>query len=142
MELIARIRHRVGYVWYWRARHWWLDTRAGAVAQVACALVLFAALVLGAVRAVIVTRHPDPERPHEAIVWIAIELILLLVSSIIAAAMAPKPKAPAPAAGNTPTVQDGQSVRDHFGTVWEDDSNILAWKQMGTDPVKTKAGKK
>lgn len=142
MGLIRAIRHRVGYVWYWRARHWWLDTRAGAIAQVASALVVFGALLLGGVRYVVAVRNYDPHRPHQALAWFAIELIILAVSAVISAVLAPKPKKPDPVKGDTPTVQDGQSVRDHFGTVWEDDSNILAWKQMGTDAIKTKGGKK
>jgi len=35
MGLIAKLRHKVGYVWRWRVRHWWYDTREGKQTRVA-----------------------------------------------------------------------------------------------------------
>ncbi|WP_419669178.1 hypothetical protein ACN28O_03115 [Xylella fastidiosa subsp. multiplex] len=56
--------------------------------------------------------------------------------------VAPKPEPVKPQQAQVPTVQDGQAVKHHFGTVWVGDEFILAWKMQGTIPIKTKGGKK
>ncbi|HEX7375151.1 MAG TPA: hypothetical protein VF277_09255 [Steroidobacteraceae bacterium] len=71
-----------------------------------------------------------------------IAIILAIVAAILSVALAPKPQPPKPQQGTAPSSEDGQTCRDHFGTVWVDDSFLLAWKQMGTDPIKTSGGKK
>jgi hypothetical protein len=41
-----------------------------------------------------------------------------------------------------PVVEDGAAFHDIFGTVWIDDQYLLAWRNMGTQAIKTKGGKK
>lgn len=71
----------------------------------------------------------------------AVVIIIELIIAIIAIAMMPKPKQQKPTKPDTPTVQDGQSVLDVFGTVWVDDSFIQAWMQTGPEPIKSSGGK-
>lgn len=143
MGLIARIRHRVGYVWYWRLRYWWLDTRQGMQARLTLAVLGLIGIIGMSVRLFFVTRAPAlPGQPRQAIVWVVVYLIIALLVAVIALATMPKPKPPTPQKANTPTTEDGQSVQDHFGTFWVDDSFILAWKQMGTEAIQTSGGKK
>lgn len=143
MGLIARIRHRVGYVWYWRVRYWWMDTREGIQARVTMAVLGLIGVIGMSVRLFFVARASTiPGQPHEAIIGVVVYLIIALLVAAIALATMPKPKPPQPQTANTPTTQDGQSVQDHGGTFWVDDSFILAWKQMPAEPIRTSGGKK
>lgn len=73
---------------------------------------------------------------------ILIYLAVLVVSGLIAAATAPKPKDPDVIQAEAPKVKDGQGIVRAYGTVWIDDSLVLGWQQLGTDPIKSKGGKK
>lgn len=72
------------------------------------------------------------------IYYIIIALLALAVS------MALRPKVDSTAAAvqdKTPTTEDGLAAKHHFGEVWVDDEFLLAWKVVGTIPIKTKSGK-
>lgn len=73
--------------------------------------------------------------------WI-VSLVLLLISAYVSYASRPKVEPPKPQEADAPSVEDGQAVKHHFGTVWINDEYVLAWKMMGTLPIKTKGGKK
>jgi hypothetical protein len=142
MGLILRARRACG-IWHWRLRYWWLDTPAGRHAQLwAFALSVLATLLQLVRIAVAAVVPPSPGTPRQAVYWWVVQLIILVVSAAISYAMRPKTEKPKPAAGEAPTVEDGQAVKHHFGTVWIEDEFILAWKVTGTVPIKSKGGKK
>jgi hypothetical protein len=142
MGLIASVR-RLHYVWSWRARYWWLDTRSGERAH----LMLFAlSLIVVCVQLlrmlVVAVVPPPPGEPVKAIYWWVVQLIIAIVAAAISYAMRPKPQPPTPQASEAPTVEDGLSAKHYFGTCWVNDEFLLAWKNTGTLPIKTKGGKK
>lgn len=65
-----------------------------------------------------------------------VALIIAVIMLVVAFLMMPKPKAAAGQKINSPTVQDGQSVKHHFGTCWVDDTFLLAWKVTGKSAIK------
>lgn len=142
MGLIAHLR-RLHYVWSWRWRYWWLDTPSGAQAhRWALGLSLFV-LAIQVIRLCIAAALPmPPDAPAKSIYWWVVQLIIAIVAAAVSYAMRPKVEPPKPQDANVPTVEDGQAVKHHFGTVWISDEFILAWKMMGTIPIKTKGGKK
>ena len=143
LTLARRIAKKVT-VYRWRLRYWWMDTREGELMQ-RCACAAFAlASVVQIIRASITALAAAPvPKPVEAIwpVWV-IQLIIAVVAAAISYAMRPKTEKPKPQSGEAPTIEDGQSIKHHFGTVWVDDELVLAWKVTGTTPIKTKSGKK
>lgn len=143
MGLIAWLRRRA-YVWSWRARYWWLDTREGLVTNlVVCVLLALAAVVFLVkliVTAILVPVPPDA--PASAIAPWVVQLIIAVVLAAISYALTPKTKPPAPGEDARPTVEDGLSVIEVYGTVWIDSPFILAWKMVGRDKIKSKGGKK
>jgi hypothetical protein len=142
MGVIARIRHKVGYVWYWRLRYWWFDTESGRQSKIVLLCMGLLACIVETVReAIHFFLPPAPHEPTKAVVWFVVYLIIMLVAAVLAIAMMPHPKGAQPVTGNSPTVTDGQQVIDAFGDVWTDDSFILAWKQMGTEPIYASGGK-
>lgn len=142
MELIASIRKRIErlhYVWSWRLRYWWLDTPGGARAHRWTFAVSLVATVLQVTNLFVRAMAPrPPNQPAESYGWI----VILIISVIIAYAMRPKPQNAKPQDAQGPTVTDGQSVKRHYGEVWISDEFVLAWKMMGTEPIKSKGGKK
>lgn len=54
-----------------------------------------------------------------------------------AASNVDKPKAQE---AKAPVVEDGKRIRRIYGTYWVDDSIVLGWKEVGTDPIRTKGG--
>jgi hypothetical protein len=145
MELIAPVRRRLTrwrYVYGWRLRYWWLDTRDGLITRYALAVMALIGVMGYSVYAFVEMLRPVPAgQPKESIIWWIVYLIVVLVIAALAIATMPKPKGPQPTAANTPTTTDGQQVVDAFGTVWTDDSFILAWKQMSTEPIYASGGK-
>lgn len=140
---LRRRLDRWWYVWSWRARYWWLDTRQGAMARVAAwsagVLVVIVELIRNFVAAL---APPAPHQPREAIVWMVVWLIVALIAAAAVALTMGGKNQPQPARDeSTPSTQDGQSVRHHFGTCRVDDSFMLAWKIVGRIPIKTKGGK-
>lgn len=141
MELKKKIA-RVRYVYGWRLRYWWLDTRNGLVTRISLAVMALIATISISVYEVVRAQMPAPAgQPRESIIWFVVWLIVALVVAVIAIATMPHPKGQQPTQASTPTTTDGQQVVDAFGTVWTDDSFILAWKQMSTEPIYASGGK-
>lgn len=141
MELKKKIA-RLRYVYGWRLRYWWLDTRNGLITRYALAVMALIFVMGDAVYLVVKAQQPVPAgQPRESIIWFVVYLIVALVVAAIAIATMPHPKGQQPTQASTPTTTDGQQVVDAFGTVWTDDSFILAWKQMGTEAIKASGGK-
>lgn len=148
MGLIDYLRQR-GYVWSWRVRYWWCDTRQGHAAHVGAfvlsVLVLVAQMVRMAVAAVVPGAAPEPEpEPERAVYWWVVQLVIMIVAAAISYALRPKTEPPQEQDPQPPQVQDGRAVVDYLGTHWIDHDEWfrLAWKVMGRVPIKTKSGKK
>lgn len=136
---IARLR----YVYGWRLRYWWLDTRNGLITRISLAVMSLVVVLGYSVYAFVEMLRPaHAGAPKESIIWFVVYLIVALLVAVIAIATMPHPKGPQPTKAETPTTQDGQQVVDLFGTGWTDDSFILAWKQMGTEAIQSDGGKK
>ncbi|HZF96964.1 MAG TPA: hypothetical protein VEY92_01750 [Pseudoxanthomonas sp.] len=142
MGLIARAK-RWHYVWSWRARYWWLDTRSGEYSRWRLFYMGVVVVIMQLIRLFVAAAlPPPPDEPVKAVYWWVIQLIIVLVAAAVAYSMRPKPQTPAPQSGEAPTVEDGLAAKHYFGTCWVEDEFLLAWKQMGTLPIKTKGGKK
>lgn len=142
MGLIAYAK-RQQYVWTWRARYWWMDTRSGEYAHRLLFCMGIVVFILQMIKVGIAAAvRPPAGEPAKAIYWWVIQLIIVLVAAAVSYSMRPKPQHPTPQSGDAPTVEDGQSVKHHFGECWVEDEFLLAWKLMGTVPIKTKGGKK
>lgn len=142
MGLIAHLK-RWRYVYSWRLRYWWMDTPGGLHARFMAIGFAFLAVVGQVVKAAIVSARPVPnDRPREALIWFVVWLVVALAAAVAAYMLAGRAKPPTTQNNNTPTSEDGQSVKHHFGTCWSDDSFLLAWKIVGRDPIKSKGGKK
>lgn len=142
MGLSDRIK-RWRYVYGWRLRYWWLDTPAGLHTRFM--LIGFAGLgvIAEVVTAAVAAARPIPAgQPRQAVVWFVIWLVVALLAAIATYMLASKPKPPTNQPSSTPTTEDGQAVRHHFGTCWSDDSFLLAWKMMGRQAIKSGGGKK
>jgi hypothetical protein len=76
---------------------------------------------------------------------IFIQLAILIVSSLISAALAPKPQAPKPAAlsdFDAPTAEEGRAIPVVFGTVWITGPNVVWYGDLRTTPIRKSGGKK
>ena len=71
-----------------------------------------------------------------------VQIAILVVSALISYATRPKPANPKPQEVTTPTAEEGRKLRKVYGTVWVDDAQMLGFKKIGTDPIKSKGGKK
>lgn len=71
-----------------------------------------------------------------------IQIAILIISAVISRAMAPAPPKPKPQNVETPIADEGRAIRKIYGTVWIDDSMIIAFDKVGTDRIRTKGGKK
>lgn len=71
-----------------------------------------------------------------------VQLAILVISALISYATRPKPTQPKPQGATAPVVEEGKRIRKIYGTVWIDDPIILGFKRIGTDPIRTKGGKK
>lgn len=144
----AAVRLReLRYVWGWRARYWWMDTEAGERARLTAFCLAVLVVVMQLIRMAVVAVLPEartPGEPAEAVYWWVVQLIILVVAAAVAYAMRPKVEPPKAQEHESPTVKDGTAVRDCGGTVWidHDDNFLLAWKIVGRDAIRTKAGKK
>jgi hypothetical protein len=97
----------------------------------------------------------DAARPHvealapdgtpivvKAALNLIIQIALIIVMSLISAALAPKPKPPEAVKASVPVVEDGKGIERLYGSCWIDDSIVLGFKQMGTKKIRAKGGKK
>lgn len=73
--------------------------------------------------------------------WV-VQILVMVAIAAISVALRPKPEKPKPQERDLPVVEDGAAFPDIFGTVWIDDQYLLAWRNMGTQAIKTKGGKK
>lgn len=74
-----------------------------------------------------------------------VQLILLVVSYIVSAALAPKPPKPTPAALNDfdiPLAEQGRPIPVVFGTMLLTGANVMWYGDLRTTPIKSKGGKK
>ena len=142
LSLRARARHRA-FVWYWRARYWWMDCESGTWARVGVqALLVVVALdqmIRGTVTAL---APPDPTEPVKAYVWV-VQLIIAIVAAIAVYALTPKPETPQAKQQETPNVEDGAHVLEIHGDVWIEGEGefVLQHMVVGKEAIKSK-GKK
>lgn len=71
-----------------------------------------------------------------------VQIAILVISALISYATRPKPSKPEPQEVTAPTVKEGKKLRKAYGTIWANDAQVLAFKKMGTDAIKSKGGKK
>ncbi|MDF3841111.1 hypothetical protein P3W55_05235 [Pseudomonas citronellolis] len=71
-----------------------------------------------------------------------VQIAILVISALISYATRPKPTKPEPQEVTAPTAEEGKKLRKVYGTVWVDDAQVLGFKKMGTDAIRTKGGKK
>lgn len=127
------------YVWTWRSRYWWMDTKGGWWGHLALAAVL---ACVSAHQIWLLAHAPLPtlDQPQKAFVW-WVQLIIMIVAALVSYALTPKPEEQKPQTASRPTVEDGQGQRKLYGTHWIDDSIVLGWRQIKTTKIK-KSSKK
>ncbi|ODU53495.1 MAG: hypothetical protein ABS98_00605 [Lysobacteraceae bacterium SCN 69-48] len=79
--------------------------------------------------------------PAQAVYWWVVQLVIAVISAVIAYALRPKVEAPKPGEADMPTTEDGRAVPEAHGTVWIEDEFMLAYKVVGRVPIKS-GGKK
>ena len=82
---------------------------------------------------------------NEAWINFVIQIAIMIVSAIISAALAPKPKPPKPASitdFDLPTAQEGREIPVVFGEVWITGPNVLWYGDLRSAPIKAKSSKK
>lgn len=144
MGLMPSLR-RKAHTWYWRGRHWWYDTRAGAIARAAALVLVSLTVTVQMVRMTIAASAPAAG-PHVQVqhaygLSIIVVLIILLIIAAAVYASMPKVESQKPQQSNPPSTDDGQAVIDILGTGWIEDYFVLAWKPNGVQKIKAK-GKK
>lgn len=78
-----------------------------------------------------------------AYVQVVVQIVIAIVAAVVSSYLSMKnlPNA-SPSSGGTPEAKDGTAIRKIYGTVWVDDSQVLAWKDLPPEPIRKKAGKK
>ena len=82
---------------------------------------------------------------NEAWINFVIQIAIMIVSAVISAALAPKPKPPKPASitdFDVPTAEEGREIPVVFGEVWISGPNVLWYGDLTSSPIKKKSGKK
>jgi hypothetical protein len=72
-------------------------------------------------------------------------IAVLLIATYVAYALAPKPPQPKPASledFDIPTAEEGRPLPMIFGTVLVRGPNVIWYGDLGTEPIKSKSGKK
>lgn len=137
---LSRVRiAKLGYVWYWRARYWWMDTEAGTQAHIAAFCVAVLLAIVHFIK--MFTVAPVPGEPVKAIYPWVVQLIIAVVMALISYALRPKIEGVQPSNQAAPTVEDGQGIHEAHGDVWIEDQFINAQRVVGQEPIKSK-GKK
>lgn len=133
---------RLRYVYGWRLRHWWYDTRQGAQARIVGLCLLAFAFIAEMIQQAVAALAPDPQQPHQAVIGVIIVLIVaLLVGVALALSMHQNAKPPGDAQVTGPTTQDGKSAPRLYGTCNITNPAELAWKVVGRVGIKQKGGK-
>jgi hypothetical protein len=73
-----------------------------------------------------------------------IQLIVLIIAAVLTYALTPKPKQPNPDSlsdVSIPTIEVGKPTSVAFGEVWIDDSNVLWYGDLATQPIYADTGK-
>ena len=73
------------------------------------------------------------------------DIVLWVVFTALSALLAPKPKAPKPAAldeFDVPTAENGRPVPVIFGTAWVKSANTIWYGDLRADPIYYEGGKK
>lgn len=143
--VMERAAVRLGWAW-WTLRYWVMDKHRLQVALAVCAL---SGVLSGATAGVItwwalrspVVADTLPIARADGGVSFIVAIVGLIVSALVAYAMRPKIDPPSPFESKIPVVEDGKALRRIYGTVWTDDSNILAWKNLDPTPIRKRAGK-
>ena len=75
---------------------------------------------------------------------LVVSLVMMVVSTLITAALTPKPKPPEPGKADKPEIQEGKTPLRIYGAVWVKDPFMASWKQLEpSEPIRPKkAGKK
>jgi hypothetical protein len=71
-------------------------------------------------------------------------LAIMIISSYLAAALAPKPPEPKPGSVTdlgVPTAEEGRAIPVVFGTAWIKDSNVVWYGNLRTTKIVSKSGK-
>lgn len=142
--MVSRLRARMAWA-RWRLRYWVLDKYHDQLRlpAFAVATMVLVGLLLWAVLSVHTQTVVDGVPVTQAVFNIWIQLAIMVVSALISYAMRPKVEGPKPQESSIPQVQDGKSIVRIYGTVWVDDSIILAWStKIPPEPIKKKGGKK
>lgn len=74
-----------------------------------------------------------------------VQLLVMVVTNLIMAALAPKPPTPKPAAlsdVDVPTAEEGRPIPVVFGSVLITGPNVVWYGDLVADPIKKKGGKK
>lgn len=144
MGLIAKIRHKVGYVWYWRARHWWFDTHSARATRIFGVCLLVVGSVEEMIRNAVAALAPrPPHQPHEAVIALIVWAIVALIIGIAVALSMHNGTAPPPdQQAKGPTTQDGRAASRWYGTCCITQPAELGWKVMGREPIYSDGGKK
>ncbi|UZW62768.1 hypothetical protein [Lysobacter enzymogenes] len=120
-----------------------MDTRSGERTRLAVLALSFLIVCIQLMRMIAAALVVPPSSDAaQAVYWWVVQLVIAIVAAAISYATRPKQPPLQPQAGNAPTVEDGLSAKHHFGTCWVDDKFWLAWKMTGTEPIRTKGGKK
>ena len=74
---------------------------------------------------------------------VVVQVVIAIVAAVVSSYLSMKnlPNA-SPSSGGVPEARDGTAIRKIYGTVWVDDSQVLAWKELPPEPIRKKAGKK
>lgn len=73
-----------------------------------------------------------------------IQLAVLVVAAILSYALTPKPQTQPPdtlSDVSVPTIEIGKPVSVAFGDVWIDDSNVLWYGDLSSQPIQASGGK-
>lgn len=124
----------------WLARYWllWKHRRGVRV----LALMGVPGVIAFAIAREVYAPPPAADAPAQAFLPVVALIVMLVVCAVLSYALAPRPKAPDAQRPERPHVKDGAGVLRVYGEVWIDDAVILAWQEMGVDPIQSKGGKK
>ena len=75
-------------------------------------------------------------------VWVVQAIVTVVASVLMAYVNRPNIPNAKPATGGAPEANDGTVIRKIYGTVWVDDSQVRAWKELSPEPIRKKTGKK
>lgn len=72
------------------------------------------------------------------------QIFIMVIAALLTYALTPKPKTPPPdqlSDVSVPTIEIGKPVSVAFGEVWIDDSNILWFGDLSSQPISPSGGK-